>query len=99
MTNCSNLSKVTFRDSSTIIAECSDNSTTNIGLDCNNCRFTFVAESLALVWVIVHPLNSYPSITVLDENDEVIEAGKKYISPSRIEIHFSTPYKGKVLLN
>jgi hypothetical protein len=98
MANCGNPSRVTFRDSSTVVAECGDSSSST-GLDCNDCRFTFIAESLALVWVIVHPLNSYPSITVLDENDEVIEAGKKYISPSRIEIHFSTPYKGKVLLN
>jgi len=98
MANCGNPSKVTFQNQSAVVAECGD-STDSAVTNCNDCRFTFIADSLALVWVIVHPLNSYPSITILDENDEVIEAGKKYISPSRIEIHFSIPYKGKVLLN
>jgi len=98
MTACGTASKVTFQDKSTVVHECSDEETTS-GIDCNDCRFIFEANTATLVWVVVHPLNCYPSYTILDANGNVIEGGVKYISPSRIEIHFSLPQSGKVLLN
>jgi hypothetical protein len=95
---CGKPNKVTFKDKSTTLTDCGDE-TTNSASNCSDCRFTFTANNPTLVWVIIHPLNCYPSITILDSVGEEIEAGKKYISPSRIEIHFSTPQIGVVQLN
>ena len=94
---CGNPNKVTFQNTSATVADCADE--TSSQFDCNDCRFVFEATTPTLTYVIVHPLNGYPSVTILDSNGERIDAGVKYISPSRIEIHFSTPQSGKVLLN
>ena len=96
---CGKPNKVTFQNKSLVVADCGDEGSNSSNIDCNDCRFVFDAASPTLVWVIVHPLNCYPSVTILDPLGDEIQAGTKYISPSRIEIHFTLPQTGKVLLN
>lgn len=98
MPECGQPNKVTFQNTEAKVTECGDEENST-GVTCADCRFRFEATNPTLVWVIVHPLNCFPSVTILDLNGNVIHAGKKYISPSRIEIHFSLPQAGSGLLN
>ena len=94
---CGKPNKVTFQNKTTVVTDCGEESETSS--NCSDCRFRFEATNATLVWVIIHPLNAYPSVTLLDSSGEEIQAGKKYISPSRIEIHFALPQAGSALLN
>ena len=96
--NCGKPNKVTFKPKETVVSTCNDQEA-NSSFNCNDCRHIFEAVNPSTTWIIVHTLNSYPSVTILDDSGNEILAGIKYISSSRIEIHFNIPVKGRALLN
>lgn len=51
------------------------------------------------VWTIVHNLDKYPSINLLDENGVIMFADIKYVDMSTVQISFATPVIGRALLN
>lgn len=50
-------------------------------------------------WVINHPLNKRPSVSIVDSADTIIEADVQYINNSTVEINFSGATSGKAYLN
>ena len=61
--------------------------------------FEFVQGIPATQWDIVHNLNKFPSITVVDTADTTVIGSYEYISPDRVILNFSAPFAGKAYLN
>ena len=94
---CENSGIVTFQKQNVSVnTDCIEEESSG---DCSDCRFEFTAATPSLTWIIVHPLNCFPSITVLDIDGNRLFAGEKYINTSRIEIHFNEPIMGSAKLN
>lgn len=50
-------------------------------------------------WVIVHNLNKYPSITIVDSAGTVFEAEIRYDSENQCTVLMNGAFKGKAYLN
>jgi hypothetical protein len=51
------------------------------------------------VWVVVHGMNKYPSVMVVDSGDTVIDPDIQYDDPTQLRITFGSPTSGKAYLN
>ena len=61
--------------------------------------YIHVQSIAASVWTINHNLGTFPSVTVVDTNDEVFIGDVVYNSASTITITFTSAYAGKAFLN
>lgn len=61
--------------------------------------FTFTQTTPAIVWDVVHDLNKYPSVTVVNTLGQVVQPDIDYVSMNEIKISFAFPYTGSVYLN
>jgi|TARA_R100001460_G_C3511458_1_gene171514 hypothetical protein len=66
--------------------------------------FTFNQNSTKAEWVIVHNLNRFPSVTVVDSADTVVQGTVVYNSNKQLTVTFfsngaSTGFQGKAYLN
>ena len=61
--------------------------------------FTFVQTVPASVWNVVHTLDKFPSISVIDSADTVVTGSYTYIDDNNITLNFSAPFAGKAYLN
>lgn len=50
-------------------------------------------------WVIVHNMNKFPTVALVDEEGYSITGVIKFISSDTIEAQFSEPVKGQAFLN
>jgi len=50
-------------------------------------------------WVIVHGLNKFPSVTVVDSGNTVVVGSVAYDSPNQVTITFEASFSGKAYLN
>ena len=62
---------------------------------------TYVYEQLtpATEWRIVHPLNKFPSVSIVDSGGSVVIGAVQYISENQVVIVFSKKFSGKAYLN
>lgn len=51
------------------------------------------------LWDIIHNLNRYPSVTVVDSGGSEIIPSVIYISGNQVQLHFSNATSGKAYLN
>lgn len=51
------------------------------------------------IWEINHPLNKYPSVTIVDTSGNLVVGSVHYISTSKIIVRFSAPFAGVAYLN
>lgn len=51
------------------------------------------------VWTIVHNLNKYPSVTVVDSGGTVVVGDVRYLNANSITVTFSAGFSGKAYLN
>ena len=60
---------------------------------------TYIYEQLtpAAEWRIVHPLNKYPSVSVVDSGGSIVIGAVQYISENQVV--FSKKFSGKAYLN
>ena len=61
--------------------------------------YTHTQSIASDTWTVNHNLNTYPSITVVDDLGNKLYANEKYIDENTIEIKFSQNLTGKVYLN
>jgi len=61
--------------------------------------FIFTQDIPTPVWVIIHNLNKYPSVTVVDTAGTEVEGQVEYIDSNTIIITFSVGFAGKAYLN
>ena len=55
--------------------------------------------SASATWEITHSLNKKPSVTLVDEYDNIVFGAVEYVNLNVIKITFNTLTKGKVYLN
>ena len=68
---------------------------------------TFIFDQVvpAMVWgdgtpkVVTHNLNKFPSITVIDTGNTVVQGEYTYINNNSVALKFSAPFGGKAYLN
>jgi hypothetical protein len=51
------------------------------------------------VWSVSHFLNKYPSVTVVDSAQTVIEGEVKYLNTNELTIRFSAAFSGEAHIN
>lgn len=61
--------------------------------------YIHVQATPANPWEIPHNLNRYPSVTVIDSGDSVVEGDLVYTSANLVTITFSGAFSGKAYLN
>lgn len=55
--------------------------------------------SSSAVWNVTHNMNKYPSVTVVDSGDNVVEGEVVYNSLNTLTINFSGGFSGKAYIN
>jgi len=61
--------------------------------------FIFTQAAPAAVWNILHNLGKFPSVTVINNNDIVINGEITYIDNNNVQLNFSAGFTGKAYLN
>ena len=61
--------------------------------------FTFNQDVPDDVWTINHPLGKYPSVTVVDSSNRVVEGSVEYVSSDTVTVTFSAGFSGLAYLN
>ena len=69
-----------------------------IGLE-GDKNFVFVQTAPSAAWTVVHNLNKYPSVTVINNNNFVLYGEIEYIDINTLTITFSGGFSGKAYLN
>lgn len=73
--------------------------TEEVFLSSLNLGFTHDQIVSAAVWDIIHPLNKYPSVTIVDSSGNVVGGDIEYVSTGHIIVSFSSEFSGKAYLN
>src|SRR4051812_5301207 len=50
-------------------------------------------------WTITHNLGRFPSVTIIDSGNSVVEGNREYIDSNTILLTFSGAFSGKAYLN
>ena len=61
--------------------------------------FAYTQLAPASIWEIPHPLNKYPSVTVVDSGGSVVVGEVEYVDAHKIIITFQAEFSGKAYLN
>ncbi len=61
--------------------------------------FSYTQSPASATWTINHPLNKYPSVTVVDSADSVIIPTVEYDGPDTVILRFNGATAGKAYLN
>ena len=59
----------------------------------------YVQDTPQALWIIQHNRNEFPSILILDEENNQLIGDIRYISSNEIDLIFSQPVKGTAYLN
>lgn len=60
--------------------------------------FRYIQPSASAFWDIVHTLNRYVAVSVVDSAGTLVEGDISYVSPSEVTISFSSPFAGEAYL-
>ena len=61
--------------------------------------YTQCFESALASWVITHNLGKFPSVTIVDTNNEIVIGDVDYTSSNIITVTFNNPFAGCAFLN
>lgn len=61
--------------------------------------FIFTQSTPSAVWEVTHNMDSYPAVTVVNNNDVVMYGEIEYLSKNKIKLIFSGGFSGKAYLN
>lgn len=68
--------------------------------DSKDANYIFYQDEPSNKWIINHPLEKYPSVSVIDSTNELIDGiNVKYNSNTQLEIIFDYSFSGKAILN
>lgn len=62
-------------------------------------NYIHVQSLSSAVWTINHPLEKYPSVTIVDSAENVVYGDVVYITTTQIQVTFSAAFSGKAYLN
>jgi len=52
-----------------------------------------------MIWEIIHNLEKYPSVTVIDSANTIVEGEVTYIDLNTLNVNFSAGFSGTAYLN
>lgn len=61
--------------------------------------FTFVQAAPSDIWVVNHSLNKYPSVTLVDDTNNLIVGDTEYIDSNSLRVKFTSRVSGKAYIN
>ena len=64
-----------------------------------SCTYTHTQDVPLTVWIINHNLGSFPSVTVVDSNNQVVIGDITYVGSNSLTITFTIPFAGYAFLN
>lgn len=65
----------------------------------SDLHYTHDQMVASATWNIVHNLNKYPSVAVVDSAGSEVEGSVMYVTPNRVIVEFSAAFGGKAYLN
>jgi hypothetical protein len=65
----------------------------------NQNNFVFDQQVASAVWVVVHNMGKFPSVSIVDTANDQVEAEVKYNSNNQLTITFTAPIAGKAYIN
>lgn len=65
----------------------------------NDKSVSFEQSAPATVWVVLHELDKYPSVTVIDSDGELTLCEIEYTNENTVTLRFSEPTAGMVYIN
>lgn len=71
----------------------------NVNLSNIDKNFVFDQSLASKIWTINHPLNKYPSVSIMDTAHTIIEGQVEWLSLHQIRITFNAPVSGIATLN
>ena len=71
----------------------------DLGLDVADANFVFEQTEASAEWVIVHNLNKYPAVSIIDSAGDEVVGNIHYDSLNQVTITFIGAFKGKATLN
>lgn len=71
----------------------------NLNIGIGDAHFTYVQSTPDVNWLINHSLGKHPSVSIVDENGNMIMADVNYIDLQNLQITFSQPLSGQAFLN
>ena len=70
-----------------------------VGRETTDAFFPFAQNLPSDTWAVVHTLNKFPSVSVVDTSGNVVVGDIRYIDNFNLIITFSAPFAGKAYLN
>ncbi len=66
-----------------------------------NLKSTFVFSQgvPSAIWTVVHDLNKFPSVTVVNSHNEEVIGDLKYDKTNQLTLTFSAPFSGQAYIN
>lgn len=61
--------------------------------------YTFTQGTPSALWTIVHNLGKFPSVSVVDSAESIVQGAVTYINSNQLSIQFSAPFSGQAFLN
>ena len=72
---------------------------TNETIEAKSKTYVFEQGIAAATWTIVHNLNKYPSVTVIDSAGDQVFANLNYVDENELVLDFGAEFSGKAYLN
>lgn len=71
----------------------------DLGLDVTDANYVHEQSEASSEWVIVHNLNKYPAVSIIDSAGDEVIGNIHYDSLNQVTITFIGAFKGKATLN
>lgn len=65
----------------------------------NDSHYVHTQILASTTWTVVHNMNKYPSVMIVDSGDNVVIGEIHYLTVNSLEVTFSVPFGGKAYLN
>lgn len=76
-----------------------DKTARELGIEAGDANYVHKQTESSDEWIIVHQLNKYPSVSVMDSAGDEVEGNVHYDTLNRITITFKGAFKGTATLN
>lgn len=76
-----------------------DKTSEDLGLDVADANYIHQQTEASDEWIIVHNLNKYPAVSIIDSAGDEVEGNVHYDSINQITITFIGAFKGTATLN
>jgi hypothetical protein len=70
-----------------------------VGNTVGDKNFEYIQLSASITWEIVHNLNKYVSVTVVDSGNNMVIGDIEYESPDKVIVRFQASFSGRAYLN